>query len=292
MKKFLLLAVITAYAVCAGAQDDQQYMYCQLLGYGSFFGTKVTVDIDYGQAAKFFDNKRIKDETGKIVKFNSMVDAMNYMGTDGWEFVQAYVITKAQQNVYHWLLKKRIDNISKEDRDQMMNKLNTDADQKRSLNLDKLMAAENTEVDTSINVLNNFDIGKCSKCITLNNDRWVIKGGPFQSGQANIHLIKTLPNNITIGFSKSGAGCYEENTEVIFLFKDQSVMKFRNDKANCSYFTVVENDDSQELNVLFSKDISIIRVHAANSSYDIEFNSKMNEKFQNTLKCLKFAEFK
>lgn len=37
-----------------------------------------------------------------------MVDAMNYMGRLGWEFEQAYVVTVGQQNVYHWLLSKKI----------------------------------------------------------------------------------------------------------------------------------------------------------------------------------------
>jgi len=37
-----------------------------------------------------------------------MVDAMNFMGTLGWEFVQAYVVTESNQNVYHWLLKMEI----------------------------------------------------------------------------------------------------------------------------------------------------------------------------------------
>ena len=49
--------------------------------------------------------------TEKKVKskiFNSMVDGMNYMGKDGWEFVQAYIVTSNNQNVYRWLLKKRI----------------------------------------------------------------------------------------------------------------------------------------------------------------------------------------
>jgi hypothetical protein len=36
-----------------------------------------------------------------------MIDALNYMGKNGWEFVQAYVVTTQNQNVYRWLLKKR-----------------------------------------------------------------------------------------------------------------------------------------------------------------------------------------
>jgi len=38
-----------------------------------------------------------------------MIDAMNFMGAKGWEFVQAYVVTVGKQNVYHWLLKKEIE---------------------------------------------------------------------------------------------------------------------------------------------------------------------------------------
>jgi hypothetical protein len=46
-----------------------------------------------------------------------MVDALNYMGELGWEFVQAYVITMdmglSKQNVYHYLLKHRITDADK-----------------------------------------------------------------------------------------------------------------------------------------------------------------------------------
>ena len=41
-------------------------------------------------------------------EFNSMVDAMNYMGKRNWEFEQAYVVTTSNQNVYHWLLSKEV----------------------------------------------------------------------------------------------------------------------------------------------------------------------------------------
>ena len=50
------------------------------------------------------------DADGKVQEFNSMVDAMNYMGTLGWEFEQAYIVTMGSgagaSNVYHWLLSK------------------------------------------------------------------------------------------------------------------------------------------------------------------------------------------
>ena len=86
------------------------FVYCQLVGTSNFLQTKVTVQIDFGQARKFFErNKRLMDKNGKPIKFNSMVDAMNYMGRMGWEFTQAYVVTIGKQNVYHWLLKKKLE---------------------------------------------------------------------------------------------------------------------------------------------------------------------------------------
>jgi prophage tail gpP-like protein len=74
--------------------------------------TKVTISIDFGQETSFWQQhaqKQLVDAQGREMKFNSMVDAMNYMGSLGWEFEQAYVVTVGQQNVYHWLMSKLVD---------------------------------------------------------------------------------------------------------------------------------------------------------------------------------------
>jgi len=91
----------------------KSYVYCEIVGTAGLLSTKVKIDIDYGQEVSFWNqDRRLKDENGKSIKFNSMVDALNYMGTLGWEFVQAYVVTipsmGSQQNVYHWLLKREL----------------------------------------------------------------------------------------------------------------------------------------------------------------------------------------
>ncbi len=87
------------------------WTYCEIVGSHKFMSTKVTVEVDYGQEVKpwsFQDDRIIDQTTGKPKSFNSMVDAMNFMGESGWEFVQAYVVTSGNQNVYHWLLKLQI----------------------------------------------------------------------------------------------------------------------------------------------------------------------------------------
>ena len=108
MKRIVIIAAsLFLFALSASAQSK---VYCELLGTQKFLSTKVTVSVDFGQERKFFGDNRMVDSDGKVQEFNSMVDAMNYMGTLGWEFEQAYVVTMGSgagaSNVYHWLLSK------------------------------------------------------------------------------------------------------------------------------------------------------------------------------------------
>lgn len=110
----LLILVLSNFSTSVFAQseidstDVPKFVYCELVGSQKLLSTKVNVSVDYGQERSFFQDMRMKDEeTGKAQSFNSMVDALNYMGNFGWEFVQAYIVTTGQINVYHWLLKKK-----------------------------------------------------------------------------------------------------------------------------------------------------------------------------------------
>tara|TARA_B110000967_G_C18734830_1_gene484520 strand:- start:445 stop:717 length:273 start_codon:yes stop_codon:yes gene_type:complete len=83
--------------------------YVQIVGTAKLLSNKIRIQIDFGQEDKFFSSKdtQVKDENGKQMIFNSMIDAMNFMSKNGYDFVEAYAITVANQNVYHYLLKKR-----------------------------------------------------------------------------------------------------------------------------------------------------------------------------------------
>lgn len=107
MKNILSLIVLMNLAFTVYAQENIHRVYCELIGLGKFMSSKVVVTVDFGQDDHGWD-ARIVDEKGKSISFNSMVDAMNYMGKLGWEFEQAYVVTESKQNVYHWLLGKDI----------------------------------------------------------------------------------------------------------------------------------------------------------------------------------------
>lgn len=115
MKTLVLVTTMLMFCLLLKGQDiksdSTKFTYCELVGTAKFLSNKVTVEIDFGQETKFLADNRYKDPaTGKPIAFNSMVDALNFMGDKGWEFVQAYVVTVGSggtaQNVYHWLLKK------------------------------------------------------------------------------------------------------------------------------------------------------------------------------------------
>ena len=116
MKKFLLtLGILLAACLAANAQNK---IYCELVEYEIPFSRKVNVQLDFGQESKFFADTRLVDKKGEVITFNSMVDAINYMSTLGWEFVQAYVVSTfsggngssiSNTNRRRWILCKTVD---------------------------------------------------------------------------------------------------------------------------------------------------------------------------------------
>jgi hypothetical protein len=110
MIKKLLLAFLMIPSLTFAQDKIEQY--CELIAQGKFMSTKVTIDVDYGEERKVFAFKdtRIKDELGKAKAFNSVVAALNYMGTIGWKFVDAYPITEgAGGKVLHFFFKREFD---------------------------------------------------------------------------------------------------------------------------------------------------------------------------------------
>jgi len=83
--------------------------YIQIVGTSKLMSNKVSIEIDFGQENKYWSNKNtvVKDGDGKKMDFNSMIDALNFMNQNGYEFVQAYAFSVNNQNVYHYLMKKK-----------------------------------------------------------------------------------------------------------------------------------------------------------------------------------------
>ncbi|MDR2204602.1 MAG: hypothetical protein LBE36_00335 [Flavobacteriaceae bacterium] len=104
MKKIILISAFVFCGVFANAQQ-KNYVYCEITRSTQLFSSKINIIADFGKEKEDY----LKDENGNRMKFNSMADAMNFMGTQGWEFVQAYVITTSDDRSSHrWILKKEI----------------------------------------------------------------------------------------------------------------------------------------------------------------------------------------
>jgi len=68
---------------------------------------KVTIDIDFGEEKSFWADKRIRTYDGKLKKFNTVVDALNFMGKEGWVFINAYPVNNGNIEIYHFAFKKQ-----------------------------------------------------------------------------------------------------------------------------------------------------------------------------------------
>uniref|UniRef100_F4C455 DUF4177 domain-containing protein n=1 Tax=Sphingobacterium sp. (strain 21) TaxID=743722 RepID=F4C455_SPHS2 len=109
MKIILFVFILLPYVAFSQQQSlPRTEQYCMVLAHQPLLSTKVKVSIDFGQEVNIWRKDWIKNEEGKIVKFNSVIDALNYMNSEGWDFVNAYAITIGNQNVYHYVMKRKI----------------------------------------------------------------------------------------------------------------------------------------------------------------------------------------
>lgn len=109
MKTIFLTLVFLAFTSCLFAQTtdtSKVEQYCELVATGRLLSKKVTIAIDYGETASIWKDQRIKDDEGKVAKFNSVVDALNYMARNGWVLFNAYPIGDGGVLTYHFYFKK------------------------------------------------------------------------------------------------------------------------------------------------------------------------------------------
>ena len=110
MKKIIFLfplLLIIAGKSLAQSDTTKVEQYCEVLATGKLLSNKVTIDVDFGEARKFWSDNRIKDETGKVKNFNSVIDAMNYMGAQGWKLTTALLLGNGPY-VYHYIFRREV----------------------------------------------------------------------------------------------------------------------------------------------------------------------------------------
>ena len=120
MKTFLFISMFSAFAFFSQAQTNatnqkETTVYCDVVGRHvllSFTG-KVKIDVDFGQSQKFIKGinyNALKDEDGKSIVFNSIVDALNHMSDEGWTLVNTYTLTSQDNKELHvhYIMKKTV----------------------------------------------------------------------------------------------------------------------------------------------------------------------------------------
>ena len=102
MKKYLLVLMLLVTSI-AYAQKTHP-AYCEVMAYNFWGVGKVYITIDLGTER----NGTICDNNQKPVKFNSHIDALNYMSKLGWRVKDTYFLSELKDKVLHFLLVKDV----------------------------------------------------------------------------------------------------------------------------------------------------------------------------------------
>ena len=109
MKKiFLLTFILMSLRTLAQTDSVKVEQFCQIIAVPRLFSNKVTIDVDFGDKKNYWSETRIKNSEGEVKKFNTIIDAMNYMGKLGWSFINAYPVHAANTEIFHFAFRKLV----------------------------------------------------------------------------------------------------------------------------------------------------------------------------------------
>lgn len=115
MKKcfVLILTVFIANNMQAQTVDgkkiedlDAAYLQIEPISKG-LGGRKISIMVDYGQPNGKLNDRRVLDEDGDPVIFNSMTDALNFFDKHGYEYIDAVSVPGQGGLVLAYNLKKK-----------------------------------------------------------------------------------------------------------------------------------------------------------------------------------------
>ena|ERR1700712_2567311 len=108
MKTTMYIGLFLILSCSSFAQTDTSAIeqYCQVIATPALLSNKVTIDIDFGEEKSFWRDTRLKTYNGKLKRFNTIIDALNFMGKEGWVFINAYPVRNNETEIYHFGFKK------------------------------------------------------------------------------------------------------------------------------------------------------------------------------------------
>lgn len=110
MKRIILFCLLASIA--SGLQSQTRKYFCEIKGIENVLSSGLKIVFDFGSSKVYSiwdglkGNQKLVDENGKEIKFNSMVDAGNYMVQKGWTFQQAYSSSFQGSPIIHWIFYK------------------------------------------------------------------------------------------------------------------------------------------------------------------------------------------
>ena len=108
MEKIFIISIILFTSHVSFSQNDTTKIeqYCEVVATPRLLSNKVTIDVNYGEEKSVWKDTRLKNDEGKLKKFNTVIDALNYMGKEGWIFVNAFPVINGTTQIYHYAFKK------------------------------------------------------------------------------------------------------------------------------------------------------------------------------------------
>ena len=89
--------------------NSRKISYCEIVGTDfNLSKSRMIINIDYGQSYTQGESMIIESKRGQPIIFNSMVDALNFMESNGWQYVNQYAVASGNSDkVYRILLKRK-----------------------------------------------------------------------------------------------------------------------------------------------------------------------------------------
>lgn len=118
-RKITKLLLSICLVLCVSNIYAQHRYYCEVKGIEKDFTSGLKIIFDFGNKASYTiwgdlsSKLKFVDENGEEIKFNSMVDAANYMVDKGWIFQQAYSSFYGGSPIIHWIFYKDAENMEK-----------------------------------------------------------------------------------------------------------------------------------------------------------------------------------
>lgn len=110
MKFLPTLALLFAFQ-CIHAQAVERWEYLRINGLPMNMPAKSDVIFDDGSKVgkAFSSGYSLKDSTGTTLKFNSTIDALNYLGNQGWECFSLSTVSHlgSTTDVFYFKRRKR-----------------------------------------------------------------------------------------------------------------------------------------------------------------------------------------